>query len=147
MAKESIADHVIRLFNLGIEVSDICDLTGLTVADLHKLVEVNKKVEMAKKKGKFNTNLKVIEALLKSATGYTTKETKIDKKYGKDGKTVIQKAISEIKKEMAPNVVAIRMWLEARDSDNWKEAFDKAETKFNINVKVEGKEIIVEEEE
>ena len=133
---------IIDYYNLGISDSDIAGLIGCDISELYELVEEDKKVRAAKKKGTLKTNVSVVSALLKSAVGYTTKETSVDKRYKQDGKTLINKNTTTTSKEYAPNVTAIKFWLENRD-DSWKEVINNVEKKLDITVSVDGKTISV----
>lgn len=139
---KDISDKVLKLFNLGVGLSDICELCDITIDELHDLCKTNSDIKIAKDKGIMDTNLKIINALLKAAIGYKTSETITEKKYAADGKKVLYKSVINTEKEYGPNASACKFWLENR-SEEWKESLDKSEKELNITVSVDGKDVIV----
>lgn len=97
---------------------DICRRIGINKDTLTKWKKTYPEILDALSKGKEITDYKVENALLKSALGYKTKETKITTimRFGK----VVETQTETTEKEQIPNVSAIQMWLYNRQKDKWK---------------------------
>ena len=139
---KTLKDKIITYFELGLTPGDISELTGIDLFDFCEICEADIDIKTAKRSGSKTSNQKVVEALLKSAVGFESKETTVDKKYGQDGKKVIFKSVSETTKQTPPNITAIKYWLQNR-SKEWAEGIKEAERELNISISVDGKDIIV----
>ena len=146
MLNKKEKEKLITLFELGLTIQDVCTVTGYELDELQEICTDDESVMAAKILGVKNSNIKVIQSLLKSATGYFSKDVEYETRYGRDQKTVIYKGKKVTTKEIAPNIQAIKFWLENKDS-NWKEDLKEVESKMNIRIKVDGKDIIVEKNE
>lgn len=102
----------------GYAYRDIAKQIGITVKQLRRWRKEYPEITNALSKGREVTDYKVESALLKSALGYTTKETTIVSVL-KDGKMVEAKRQTVIK-EVAPSVSACQVWLYNRMPDKWK---------------------------
>jgi hypothetical protein len=135
--------EIIHLFELGIGLNEVCDIVGVAVKDIHEAIESDRKIKAAKESGLKRTNLKVIEALLKTAIGYKIETTSTERRYAKDGMTVVSKCVTTTEKDVPANLGAIRIWLDNKDSAVWKDTIDDVEQKLNITVTVDGKTIAI----
>ena len=102
----------------GYAYRDIAKQIGITVKQLRRWRKEYPEITNALSKGREVTDYKVESALLKSALGYTTKETTIVSVL-KDGQMVEAKRQTVIK-EVAPSVSACQVWLYNRMPDKWK---------------------------
>lgn len=142
LAKKQITE-IINYFELGLTETEICDITGIDAETLIELCQDDQDVKNSRRLGIKSKNIKVVEALLKSAVGYTYKDKEIEKRYGRNGNTQIYKSVKEIEKNVAPNIQAIKFWLSTKDT-NWKDTMNDVEKNMNITIKVDGKDIIVQ---
>lgn len=71
------------------------------------------------KRGKAKTDKRVIESLLKRATGFEYEETTTEMEV--DGKTESVTAIKKTKKYVAPDTGAIAFWLKNRQPEHWRD--------------------------
>lgn len=111
----------------GYTFKDIANRIGISISTLTCWRANYPEIDKALKKGKELVDYKVENALLKSALGYTTKETKIITTMRK-GK-VIETVRETTTKEQAPNYNSIRFWLTNRQRDKWK---NNRDNEFNI---------------
>lgn len=108
----------------GYTYQDIANRIGITLPTLNnwrmKFPEINE----ALRSGREIIDYKVENALLKSALGYKTKETKVTTvmRYGK----VVETIKETTDKEQAPNVSAIQCWLYNRLPKKWKNMNSRA---------------------
>lgn len=135
--------EIIHLFELGIGLNEVCEIVGVSVKDIHEAIESDRKVRAAKDSGLKRTNLKVIEALLKTAIGYKIETVNTERRYAKDGMTVVSKSVTTTEKDVPANLGAIKIWLDNKDSAVWKDTIDDVEQKLNITVTVDGKTIAI----
>lgn len=136
-------EKLITLFELGLSTEEVCTVTGYELDELQEICTEDESIMSARILGVKNSNIKVIESLLKSATGYFSKDVEQETRYGRDGKTVIYKGKKITTKEIAPNIQSIKFWLENKDS-SWKADLKEVEGRMNIRIKVNGKDIIVQ---
>lgn len=142
LTKKQITE-IINYFELGLTEVEVCDITGIDAETLIELCQDDQDVKNSRRLGIKSKNIKVVEALLKSAVGYTYKDKETEKRYGRNGKTQIYKSVKEIEKIVAPNIQAIKFWLDNKDK-SWKDSLADAEKNMNITIKVDGKDIIVQ---
>lgn len=122
----------------GYTFQDIANRIGVNISTLRQWRVQYPEINNALKKGREIVDYMVENALLKSALGYKTKETKITTimRYGK----VVETQTETIDKEQAPNVSAIQCWLYNRLPDKWKKNrdaiidFDKEDTTIQVTV-------------
>jgi len=140
---KELKEKIILYFELGLPVADVCVLTGLSVSELHELSSNDKIIKKSKDAGAKVTNIKVIEALLKSACGYDIidEDTTIVK--GRND-AIISDTTTKKKKHISPNINAIKYWLDNRASSEWKDSLKDVESKMNIKISVDGKNIEIE---
>lgn len=108
----------------GYTLQDICNKIGIGMSTLHYWRKKYPEIDEALKKGREIIDYKVENALLKSALGYQTKETKITTiiRHGK----VVETQKETLTKEQAPNVSAAQCWLYNRLPKKWKNMNSKA---------------------
>lgn len=104
----------------GLRDIDISERIGINVKTLYEWKNKYPAIKDAMSRGKEIIDYEVENALLKSALGYTTTETKtiINGKPDKDGNRTVR--VEKVEKEYPPNVTAIAMWLNNRKPDDWK---------------------------
>lgn len=124
-----------RDFTLG----EVAQKIGISEVTLWKWRQTYPEIEERISKSKEITDYRVENALLKSALGYTTTETKtILGKPDKDGNRQIR--VERIEKEIPPNVTACMAWLNNRKPDQWKRnrdnMFEMKDDKSNITVNI-----------
>ena len=102
----------------GYTFRDIANRIGISDSTLKVWRKNYPEIDEALKKGREVIDYKVENALLKSALGYKTKETKITTimRYGK----VVETQSETVEKVMAPNVSACQCWLYNRLPKKWK---------------------------
>lgn len=131
----------------GYSYIDIANKIGISNSTLIKWREKYPEIAEALKNGREIVDYKVENALLKSALGYITKESKVTVLMR--GGKVIEKTTETLTKEQAPNVLAIQTWLYNRLPDKWKNTrnrslIDELDEDTNIEIivsKANGKEI------
>lgn len=131
----------------GYSYIDIANKIGISNSTLIKWREKYPEIAEALKNGREIVDYKVENALLKSALGYITKETKVTVLMR--GSKVVEKTTETLTKEQAPNVLAIQTWLYNRLPDKWKNTrnrslIDELDEDTNIEIivsKANGKEI------
>lgn len=138
--KQETIKQLIALYDYGISDEDICSLLMITKDELLAMQESNL-VKNAKETGMKRTNLRVMEALLELATGSKTVDTTEDAQIAKDGVTVISRKRQTKKIQNKPDINAIKLWLEVRGGDDWKNIAMDAEKKLNITVSIDGNNI------
>lgn len=124
----------------GYTRNDICKRIGITIQTFYRWIEQYPQFKKALYKGKEVIDYQVENALLKSALGYTTRETKVirSNRPDKDGNFEIRTEITE--KEIAPNTTAIAIWLNNRKPDQWKRNRDNSfelkdsDNKITVNI-------------
>ena len=102
----------------GYTYQDIANRIGITTKCLKKWRDAYPEIDEALKCGREIIDYKVENALLKSALGYKTKETKITTKIVKG--VIVETTKETTTKEMAPNTRSCEVWLFNRKPDKWK---------------------------
>lgn len=107
----------------GYTNQDIALRLGIDPSVLYNAKRTRPEINAAINRGKQIVDYKVENALLKSALGYKTKETKVTTimRYGK----VVEEQIETLEKEVAPNSISCQVWLYNRCPDKWKRNRDK----------------------
>lgn len=104
----------------GYTYGDIANKIGVSLSTLKNWRIQYPEIEQALKNGKEITDYKVENALLKSALGYRTKESKVIMELNKrNGKMETIKKETTIK-DIAPNPTSCQVWLYNRIPDKWK---------------------------
>ncbi len=108
----------------GYTFQDIANRIGIGNTTLTTWRKNYPEIDNALKRGREIIDYKVENALLKSALGYKTKETKVTTimRHGK----VVETQTETIDKEQAPNVSAIQCWLYNRLPKKWKNMNSKS---------------------
>ena len=108
----------------GYTFQDIATKIGITVETLRAWRVKYPEMDKALKAGREIVDYKVENALLKSALGYKTKETKVTTiiRHGK----VVETIKETTDKEQAPNVSAAQCWLYNRLPKKWKNMNSRA---------------------
>lgn len=122
----------------GYTFQDIANRIGIDISTLKVWRAKYPEINEALRKGREIIDYKVENALLKSALGYRTKETKITTimRHG----VVVETQTETTHKEQAPNVSAIQCWLYNRLPDKWKKnrdnliELDEEDTKIQVTV-------------
>lgn len=143
---KELKEKIILYFELGLPVSDVSILAGLSISELHELSVSDKGIKKAKESGAKTSNIKVIEALLKSAIGYDIVENDVVEMKGRND-TVISTTKTSKTKHITPNINAIKYWLDNRASSEWKETIQESEKKMNIKISIDGKNIMIDNNE
>lgn len=109
----------------GYTYHDIAEKIGVSDRCLSLWRKKHPEINEALNKGREIVDYKVENALLKSALGYTVKESKVivvtDRKNG----DVVTTTRETTTKEVAPNVTACQVWLYNRLPNKWKRNRDK----------------------
>lgn len=107
----------------GYTNQDIALRLGIDPSVLYNAKRTRPEINAAINRGKQIVDYKVENALLKSALGYKTKETKVTTimRYGK----VVEEQTETLEKEVAPNSISCQVWLYNRCPDKWKRNRDK----------------------
>lgn len=107
----------------GYTNQDIALRLGIDPSVLYNAKRQRPEIDEAINRGKQIVDYKVENALLKSALGYKTKETKVTTimRYGK----VVEQQTETLEKEVAPNSISCQVWLYNRCPDKWKRNRDK----------------------
>lgn len=107
----------------GYTNQDIAHRLGIESSVLYNAKRERPEINEAINRGKQIIDYKVENALLKSALGYKTKETKVTTimRYGK----VVEEQKETLEKEVAPNSISCQVWLYNRCPDKWKRNRDK----------------------
>lgn len=102
----------------GYTYEDIANRIGINLSTLKKWRVKYPEIDKALKSGREIVDYKVENALLKSALGYRTKETKVITvmQHGR----VIETRTETIEREQAPNVSAAQCWLYNRLPKKWR---------------------------
>lgn len=110
----------------GLAEVDIAANMGIAQATLIRWKSLFPEIAEAIREGKEIVDYKVENALLKRCLGYEYEEVKtiISGKPDKDGNR--QMRIEKTKKQMAPDVTAIAIWLNNRKPDQWKRNRDNS---------------------
>lgn len=104
-----------RDFSMG----DVCAKVGVSATTMKRWRDKYPEIDEAVSKGREVVDYQVENALLKSALGYTTTETKtIISPPDKNGNRAIR--VEKTEKEVGPNVTSIAVWLNNRKPDQWK---------------------------
>lgn len=143
-------DHLILIEGWsrdGYSYTDIANKIGISVGALVNWRTKYPEISKALKNGREIVDYKVENALLKSALGYTTQESKVTVLMR--GSKVVEKTTETLTKEQAPNVLAIQTWLYNRLPNKWKNTrnrslIDELDEDTNIEIvvsKANGKEV------
>lgn len=143
-------DHLILIEGWsrdGYSYSDIANKIGISIGALVNWRTKYPEIAKALKNGREIVDYKVENALLKSALGYTTQESKVTVLMR--GTKVVEKTTETTTKEQAPNVLAIQTWLYNRLPNKWKNTrnrslIDELDEDTNIEIvvsKANGKEV------
>lgn len=143
-------DHLILIEGWsrdGYSYTDIANKIGISVGALVNWRTKYPEIAKALKNGREIVDYKVENALLKSALGYTTQESKVTVLMR--GSKVVEKTTETLTKEQAPNVLAIQTWLYNRLPNKWKNTrnrslIDELDEDTNIEIvvsKANGKEV------
>jgi hypothetical protein len=124
----------------GYKKEDFLKRMGITSPTFYRWLKKYPQMRKAIYRGKEIIDYQVENALLKSALGYTTRETKIirSNKPDRNGNFEIRTEITE--KEIAPNTTAIAIWLNNRKPEQWKRNRDNVlelkddETNITVNI-------------
>lgn len=137
-----------RDFSMG----DVCRKVGVSANTMCRWREKYPEIDKAVAKGREVVDYQVENALLKSALGYTTTETKtIISPPDKNGNRAIR--VEKTEKEIGPNTTSIMCWLNNRKPDQWKRNRDnvfQTEDKDNhitVNIINHGQKAKQEDEE
>lgn len=104
-----------RDFSMG----DVLRKVGVSASTMKRWRENYPEIDEAVAKGREVVDYQVENALLKSALGYTTTETKtIISPPDKNGNRAIR--VEKTEKEIGPNTTSIMCWLNNRKPDQWK---------------------------
>lgn len=108
----------------GYTFEDVANRIGISYSTLRKWRKDYPEIDRALKAGREIVDYKVENALLKSALGYKTKETKVTTiiRHGK----VVETIKETTDKEQAPNVSAAQCWLYNRLPKKWKNMNSRA---------------------
>lgn len=108
----------------GYTFQDIANRIGISITTLKAWRKMYPEIDKALKAGREIIDYKVENALLKSALGYKTKETKVTTimRHGK----VVETIKETTDKEQAPNVSAAQCWLYNRLPKKWKNMNSRA---------------------
>lgn len=122
----------------GMSYESIAERIGIATTTLFAWRKRFPEIEAALKQGKELVDYKVENALLKTALGYRTKESKVITLMR--GGKVAEITRETVEKEVSPNVSAIKMWLNNRCNDKWKNNRDvfteEQEEDASIEVKI-----------
>lgn len=143
-------DHLILIEGWsrdGYSYTDIANKIGISNGALVNWRTKYPEIAKALKNGREIVDYKVENALLKSALGYTTQESKVTVLMR--GSKVVEKTTETLTKEQAPNVLAIQTWLYNRLPNKWKNTrnrslIDELDEDTNIEIvvsKANGKEV------
>lgn len=143
-------DHLILIEGWsrdGYSYTDIANKIGISIGALVNWRTKYPEIAKALKNGREIVDYKVENALLKSALGYTTQESKVTVLMR--GGKVVEKTTETLTKEQAPNVLAIQTWLYNRLPNKWKNTrnrslIDELDEDTNIEIvvsKANGKEV------
>ena len=123
----------------GVPNKDIASNLGISEPTFYKLKKVHKDVDKALKSGKEVLDVKVENALIKKAIGYTVTDVKTKTKVLTNGD--IETETTEIKKHIAGDTGAIifflknrmpKVWRDRKDQDVNLSTADKLTEYFNI---------------
>lgn len=97
---------------------EIASKMGISSSELSVLKNKNEDIKKAIKSGKEVVDIKVENALLKSALGYRTREVKVTTTIR--GGRIIETIKESSERDIAPSTAAIQFWLCNRLPDKWK---------------------------
>lgn len=124
----------------GLSQAQIAKNMGIGLSTFKEWINQNQTISASLKKGKEVADYEVENALYKTATGFWTEETTIEKMLDDSSGKMIVVREKTVKKFIPGNAVAQKFWLTNRTLDKWK---DKREETINtednnITVKLEG---------
>lgn len=110
--RRNYPDMVLKLLMLkpGLLDTDIADFFSIPVSTLDTWKRENPEFKEAIFQGKEGSDMQVVSALFRKATGFTEEVTKIDNKGG----------VHYVNEYFPPDTKAINIWLNNRRPDNWK---------------------------
>lgn len=108
----------------GYTYKDIANRIGITEKQLRSWRTKYPEIKQALKYGREIVDYKVENALLKSALGYKTQETKVVVELDRETGELVKTRRETTTKEFSPNVTAIQVWLYNRCQDKWKKNRD-----------------------
>lgn len=122
----------------GMTNQDIADKIGVTKRTFTRWMEEYPEIREAVNTSKELVDYKVENALLKAALGYTAKESKVIMRLRQGKLTTVEQ--ETIIKEVAPDVRAITLWLNNRQTKKWRRnadnVLDNNEEDSNITVNI-----------
>lgn len=124
----------------GLSQAQIAKNMGIGLSTFKEWINQNQTISASLKKGKEVADYEVENALYKTAIGFWTEETTIEKMLDDSSGKMIVVREKTVKKFVPGNAVAQKFWLTNRTLDKWK---DKREETINtednnITVKLEG---------
>ncbi|MCQ2485255.1 MAG: hypothetical protein MJ168_07980 [Clostridia bacterium] len=124
----------------GYTLPDIAARMGISYKQFLSIMNESDDIKKAVNQGRELVNYKVENALLKSALGYTTKETTVRTTIR--GGRIIETQKETVEKQVAPNVSAVRLWLLNRNPEKYKPEsqrgiLDELEEDTTIKITVE----------
>jgi hypothetical protein len=119
----------------GLNDEQIAQKLGISLATFYNYQHNHLAFLEALKEGKAPVDIQVENALLKRALGYSYTEETIEYNAPKDvGESPTVKSVRKVKKELPPDVLAGKFWLQNRKSKEWRDIKD-----VNISGSVESK--------
>lgn len=122
----------------GMTNQDIADKIGVTKRTFTRWMEEYPEIREAVNTSKELVDYKVENALLKAALGYTAKESKVIMRLRQGKLTTVEQ--ETVIKEIAPDVRAITLWLNNRQTKKWRRnadnIMDNNEEDSNITVNI-----------
>lgn len=122
----------------GMTNQDIAEKIGVTKRTFTRWMEEYPEIREAVNTSKELVDYKVENALLKAALGYTAKESKVIMRLRQGKLTTVEQ--ETIIKEVAPDVRAITLWLNNRQTKKWRRnadnVLDNNEEDSNITVNI-----------
>lgn len=122
----------------GMTNQDIAEKIGVTKRTFTRWMEEYPEIREAVNTSKELVDYKVENALLKAALGYTAKESKVIMRLRQGKLTTVEQ--ETVIKEVAPDVRAITLWLNNRQTKKWRRnadnVLDNNEEDSNITVNI-----------
>ena len=137
---EESLSYISGLSRDGYKFEDIAAVMGVHYTTLKRWRKEYPEIEGALKRGRQRTDYMVENALLKSALGYRTTETKTILEMDDESGKLVKVKVERVEKDVAPNTTSCQVWLYNRLPDKWKknrDAFielDDEESSIKINV-------------
>jgi transcriptional regulator with XRE-family HTH domain len=108
----------------GLSDEQIAENLGISAETLYQYVKKYPEFSEALKDGKAPVDIQVENALLRRALGYKFTERTIEYNANTSEGSPSVKSIKETKKEIPPDVLAIKFWLQNRRPKEWREVKD-----------------------